>query len=162
MMFCMNEINRLLNKFCKWQANWIKLIFWTDPYWLKMTITFWFIYGSQSAQRHAFLRAELHTGKIWCAFINFEVTCQNVILYGLSIWNGNGNGSSWLVLHFQVLVDSIDLMWHYVAKSSHLVTNVMTDRQTHRHMAKINIFLHIDFQLISIVSLKDMVICISA
>ena len=35
------------------------------------------------------------------------------------------------MLHFQVLVDSIDLTWHHAAKSSHLVTNVMTDRQTH-------------------------------
>ena len=63
--------------------------------------------------------------------INFEVTGQNVILYGWSIWNGNGNGSPWLVLHFQVLVDSIDLTWHHVAESSHLTANVMTDRQTH-------------------------------
>ena len=39
--------------------------------------------------------------------ISFEVTGQNVILYGWSIWNGNG--SSWLVLHFQVLADNIDL-----------------------------------------------------
>ena len=62
-----------------------------------------------------------------------EVTGQNVILSGWSIWNGNGNGSSWLVLHFQVLVDSIDLTWHHVAKSSHLAANVMTDRQTDRH-----------------------------
>ena len=66
-------------------------------------------------------------------FISFEVTGQNVILYGWSIWNGNGNGSSWLVLHFQVLVDGIDLTCHHVAKSSHLAANVMTDRQTDTH-----------------------------
>ena len=47
---------------------------------------------------------------------------------GWSMWNGNG--SSWLVLHFQVLVDSIDLTRHHVAKSSHLAANMMTDRQT--------------------------------
>ena len=66
-------------------------------------------------------------------FISFELTGENVILYRWSILNGNGNGSSWLVLHFQVLADSIDLTWHYVAKSSHLTANVMTDRHTGRH-----------------------------
>ena len=39
--------------------------------------------------------------------ISFEVIGQNVILYGWSTWNGNGNGSSWLVLHFQVLLQRI-------------------------------------------------------
>ena len=63
--------------------------------------------------------------------ISFEVVGQNVILSGLSIWNGNG--SSWLVLLFQDLVDSIDLTWHHVGKSSILVTNVMTDWQADRH-----------------------------
>ena len=41
-------------------------------------------------------------------FISFEVTGQNVILYRWSILNGNGNGSSRLVLHFQVLLNSVD------------------------------------------------------
>ena len=63
--------------------------------------------------------------------ISFKVTGQNVILYRWSILNGNG--SSWLVLHFQVLLDSIDLTWRHVAKSSHLAVNVMTDTHTHRH-----------------------------
>ena len=65
--------------------------------------------------------------------ISFEVTGQNVILYRWSILNGNGNGSSWLVLHFQVLLYSVILTWRHVAKSSHLAANVMTDRQTDRH-----------------------------
>ena len=41
--------------------------------------------------------------------ISFEVTGQNVILYRWSILNGNGNESSRVVLHFQVLLDSNDL-----------------------------------------------------
>ena len=80
---------------------------------------------------YAVPRAELHTGKFGVnPSISFEVTGHNVILSGWSIWNGNGNGSAWLVLHFQVLVDSIDPTWRHVAKSSHLAANVMTDRQT--------------------------------
>ena len=79
--------------------------------------------------------AELHTGKIWCEsvhnlFITFEVLGENVIWSRWSILSGYGNKSFWLVLHVQVLVDSINLTWHHVAKSSLLATNVMTDRQT--------------------------------
>ena len=81
---------------------------------------------------YAVPRANLHTGKIWCKSVHkIEVTGQNVTLYRWSILNGNGNGSSWLVLHFQVLLDSIDPTWRHVAKFSHLAANVMTDRHTH-------------------------------
>ena len=100
-----------------------------------MTITFWFVYGSQNPQHKTLSWAELHTGKMWCESVHnfWSFTGQIVILYRWSIWNGNGNGSSWLVVHFQVLLNSIDLTWRHVAKSSHLAANVMTDRHTHRH-----------------------------
>ena len=66
-------------------------------------------------------------------FISFEVTGQNVILYIWPMWNGNGYGSSWLVLHFQVLLDSmtsLDAMLLSPAISPQ--TWWQTDRQTHR------------------------------
>ena len=120
------------------KANWILLkipctwFFKADPYSLKMTINF-FIYLWISKSATHMLSPELNYIQVKFGMnpsTSFEVTGQNVILSWWSIWNGNGNGSSWLVLHFQVLVDSIDLTWHHVAKSSHLAANVMTDRQT--------------------------------
>ena len=57
------------------------------------------------------------------------------MLYDLIKWSilsGSGNGSSWHMLQFQVLIDSSDLTWNHVAKCSHLATNVMTDGHTDR------------------------------
>ena len=62
------------------------------------------------------------------------ISCANWSVIGIANGNGN-NGSPWVMLHFQVLVDSI--YWPHmtpcrnVAKSSHLVTNVMTGTHTH-------------------------------
>ena len=61
--------------------------------------------------------------------ICFEVIGQNVIWSGW--FSGSGNGSSWQVLQFRVLIDNIDLTWHHVAECSHLATSMMTIRQTH-------------------------------
>ena len=61
-------------------------------------------------------------------FWSYRPKCDFVSRW--SIWNGNGWSS--LVLHFQVFVDSIDLTWNHVAKSSHLAANVMTHRHTDR------------------------------
>ena len=109
--------------------------FKADPYSLKMTITFlFFLWISKFAT--FILCPELNYIQVLFGVnssICLEVIGQNVILYRWSIWNGSGNGSSWLILHFQVLVNSINIKWHHVAKSSHLVTNVMTDRQTETH-----------------------------
>ena len=80
--------------------------------------TFWFIYGSQNPQH------------ICCPLSWFTMDKEQIFVH---IWNGNGNGSSWIVLHFQVLVDSIHLTWCHAAKSSHLTAKVMTDRHTHTH-----------------------------
>ena len=65
------NIDGLCIKVCKFQTNEIKLrCTWfvkTDPYSLKMTTSFLFIYGSQNPQHiYAVHRAELRTGKVWC------------------------------------------------------------------------------------------------
>ena len=59
-------------------------------------------------------------------FITFEVIGQNVMWAGGSMLSGSGNGSSWQVLHFWVLVDSI-------LTSLDTMCHERDDRQTHTH-----------------------------
>ena len=134
MIFSINGLCIVFYKFCKFQANWIKIrctwFFKADPYSLEITMKK-LIYPWISESAIYMLSPELNYIQVKFGVnssISFEVTGQSVILYRWSI-----NGWSWLVLHFQVLLDSIDLTWRHVAKSSHLAANVMTDRQTHTH-----------------------------
>ena len=67
-------------------------------------------------------------------FINFEVTGQNVILYGCPIWNRNGNGSSRKCC-------SVELLPRVIASLSTVLLSPaissqswwQTDRQTDTH-----------------------------
>ena len=159
MIFRMNNVNMLLNNFCKLQANWIKQQctwnFGADKIIIaKMIIEFRSIKGSQKPRHnigyilypeftYMLFKYGVHAVQIWCDSVHkFGSLGQNVILSEWSIFSVYGSESSWYCGKVELLskvIASLNTVLYIKVQPlrsnpDDRQTNTQTDRQIDRQI----------------------------